>query len=115
MNSNPKGHGEFADRAPDNPGVPVCPICGHDEKSFRASGRLGCPIDYDVFASALSSVFAASQAASLHVGKWPNRGPSRFGFLKLKADLRSAVERQDYESAARFRDLIRERTKPRES
>ena len=92
-----------------------CPYCGLDTKGFRTTGRLGCPLDYDTFSAEIAPVLRSSQAASLHVGKWPKRGPSRFEVLKLQFELRLAIERQDYETAAMIRDRMRDRTKPRES
>jgi protein arginine kinase activator len=91
-----------------------CPVCGLDTKAFRSTGRLGCPLDYDTFAAELAPVFRSSQAASLHVGKWPKRGPSHFDVLKLNVELRQAIERQDYEKAALIRDRLRDRNKPRD-
>ena len=93
----------------------VCPFCGLDSNGYRTTGRLGCPLDYDIFAAEVALVFRTSQAASFHVGKWPKRGPSPFEVLKLQSEMRLAIARQDYESAARIRDRLRERNKHRES
>jgi len=76
---------------------------------------LGCPLDYGVFSAEIAVVFRSSQAASLHVGKWPKRGPSPFEALKLQSELRLAIARQDYETAALIRDRLRERNKHRET
>lgn len=94
---------------------PKCPVCGLDLMEFRTSGRLGCPIDYDIFANTLEAFFESNQLASLHVGKWPRRGPNRFEALKDRAELRLAIESQNYELAALLRDRIRDRTKQRKA
>ncbi|MBI1325503.1 hypothetical protein GC170_20250 [bacterium] len=114
MNSK-NGHESEDEKGVDSGSNRKCPYCGLDTKGFRTTGRLGCPLDYDTFAAEIAPVFRSSQAASLHVGKWPKRGPSRFEALKLQFELRLAIERQDYETAAMIRDRMRDRTKPRES
>lgn len=88
---------------------PRCSVCGQDLMQFRTSGRLGCPLDYVVFAESLGLFYETSQSASLHVGKWPKQGPSGFDTLRWQAEMREAIEKQDYERAARLRDCLRER------
>jgi protein arginine kinase activator len=41
------------------------------------------------------------------VGKVPRRRPARGARLRLRARLREAVAREDYETAARLRDQLR--------
>jgi protein arginine kinase activator len=94
---------------------PKCVVCGQDLMQFRTSGRLGCPLDYQVFGESMRHFFESSQAASLHVGKWPKRGPSGFERLKWQAEMREAITRQDFEEAARLRDRLRERNKTTET
>jgi protein arginine kinase activator len=85
----------------------VCPACGTHYMEFRTHGRLGCPQDYRVFASGLAGILPRYHGASRHVGKRPRGAARRDGRLELRAQLREAVAREDYEQAARLRDQLR--------
>ncbi|HEX8203401.1 MAG TPA: UvrB/UvrC motif-containing protein, partial [Isosphaeraceae bacterium] len=76
---------------------------------FRSAGRLGCPNDYEVFASGLSPLLLRAHGATRHVGKAPRRRPGPTSRLRLRAQLRDAVAREDYETAARLRDQLRQK------
>jgi len=90
----------------------VCPNCGIAFKEFRAQGRLGCPHDYVVFADELMSLLENIHGETNHVGKVPKRSPQasqlQFQLIKLRNELRSSVEEERYEDAARIRDSIRQ-------
>jgi protein arginine kinase activator len=87
-----------------------CPDCGRTFMDVRMEGRLGCPNDYDVFAAGLVPLLKKAHGASRHVGKRPRRrGDAARARLKLRAQLRAAVAREDYEAAARLRDQLRQR------
>ncbi|RLT09731.1 MAG: hypothetical protein DWI24_09530 [Planctomycetota bacterium] len=92
---------------------PKCTVCGQDLMQFRTGGRLGCPLDYEVFGETLTHFFETNQSALLHVGKWPKRGPSRFETLRWQAELRQAIVSQNYELAAQLRDRLQERKNQR--
>ena len=89
----------------------ACACCGLSYLDFRAQSRLGCAHDAVVFAESLRPTVIRFQGASRHVGKQPRRlaGP---GFaeraLRLRAELRDAVDREAYERAAQLRDLLRQ-------
>lgn len=88
----------------------ICPLCGIKFMEFRIGGRLGCPNDYQAFAAGLLPLLKRSQnGVTRHVGKTPKRPPSTStdNHLKLRARLRDAVAREDYEEAARLRDTLR--------
>ncbi len=87
----------------------ACPLCGTKFMEFRISGRLGCPNDYRTFEKGLIPLVRQAQGATRHVGKSPHRRASNeeVRLLRLRADLRDAVAREDYEEAARLRDLLR--------
>ncbi len=89
-----------------------CDQCGMTFVEFRNRGLLGCPNDYVVFAKALGPLIErAHEGGTQHVGKIP----SRFGgtmkqqqeLAKLRQELNAAIEREDYEEAAKLRDRIR--------
>jgi protein arginine kinase activator len=84
-----------------------CPDCGIKFMEFRAVGRLGCPHDYRVFAAGLVPLMQRFHAASRHVGKVARRHGGSAHRLRLRTQLREAVSREDYEEAARLRDLLR--------
>jgi len=91
----------------------TCPECGTSFLQFRQQGVLGCPHDYDAFESALMPMIAqAHEGATRHVGKVPNKASStqkkQHLVLKLRRELDEAVEKEDYETAARLRDQLKE-------
>jgi protein arginine kinase activator len=90
----------------------TCPVCGIKYMEFRAEGRLGCPHDYTVFRIGLEPLLQRIHRASRHVGKAPARRPARAAVqteLDLRRQLRAAVEAENYEEAARIRDLLKNR------
>ncbi len=97
----------------------TCPACGIKYMEFRAQGRLGCPHDYNVFRNGLEPLLKRIHRAGRHVGKSPRRGtvdPDRHAELfALRARLRTAVDQEHYEEAARLRDLLREKEATDES
>jgi protein arginine kinase activator len=80
---------------------------------FRAEGRLGCPHDYDAFRTALEPLLQRIHRGARHQGKGPRchrSSPSlQAELLDLKRRQREAVEAEDYEEAARIRDLLRQK------
>jgi protein arginine kinase activator len=86
-----------------------CPDCGLKFMEFRAGRRLGCPQDYWVFSKGLMSLLQRYHGATRHVGKIARRREGASERLRLRTRLREAVSREDYEEAARLRDLLRPR------
>ncbi len=89
----------------------TCPDCGMTFVEYRNHGLLGCPRDYDVFEAALMSMIAhAHEGGTQHVGKTPRkRGtgtPKQIEMARLRRELNAAVQREEYEQAARIRDQI---------
>lgn len=80
----------------------TCPSCDYPLEYFRKNGRLGCPDCYTFFAQELENRHLSSATDSQPD---PNAKPSR---ASLQALLQEAVEREDYETAARLRDQIKE-------
>jgi protein arginine kinase activator len=88
----------------------ACPLCGIKYMDYRACGRLGCPHDYEVFGRGLVPLIKRAHGATRHVGKRPARqGASATTRLRLRADLRGAIAREDYEYAAGLRDQLRQK------
>lgn len=91
----------------------TCPACGIKYMEFRAEGRLGCPNDYAVFRAGLEPLLKRLHRAGRHLGKVPRHQPlsaaRQSEIVELRRHLRAAVEAEQYEEAARLRDLLRER------
>jgi protein arginine kinase activator len=91
----------------------ACPVCGIKFMEFRAEGRLGCPHDYEVFRAGLKPLLERIHRADRHNGKRPARqqvnAQRQRELLDLRQQLREAVEREAYETAAKLRDLIRQK------
>lgn len=107
-----EGEQSIDDSASDEVEGQTCPNCGIAFKEFRAQGRLGCPHDYVVFEDELLPLLENIHGDTTHVGKVPKRSPQssqlQFQLIKLRNELRSAVEEERYEEAARLRDSIRQ-------
>lgn len=92
-------------------GQAECPHCGIKFVEFRNSGRLGCAHDYDVFREELLPLLENIHGDPRHTGKTPRRLPQtkqvESELTKLRNELKQAVNREDYEAAARLRDRIK--------
>jgi protein arginine kinase activator len=90
-----------------------CPACGSTLRDFRDSGRLGCDQCYVSFDAHLRDLLRRLHGSSQHVGEQyespgANGGDDpRSQLLDLKAQLRRAVEGENFELAAELRDRIR--------
>jgi protein arginine kinase activator len=97
----------------------TCPACGIKYMEFRAEGRLGCPHDYDVFRAGLEPLIKRIHRKIRHTGKSPRRRPKPTPvyaeLLEMRKQLRAAVEAEQFEEAARVRDLIRQKEATDES
>jgi len=98
----------------------VCPNCGISLKEISKEGRLGCSMCYDWFKDELTAaIHHAQEGASHHVGKVPVKRKKELSdkqkenelqleILGLEIEMDTAVLKEDYESAASFRDKIKE-------
>lgn len=91
---------------------PTCPHCGITYREFRSQGRLGCPNDYDVFEAELGPLLENIHGTRQHRGKIPRRAPDssrrQHELIRLRSDLKQAIEAEHYEEAAKLRDRIQE-------
>jgi protein arginine kinase activator len=88
-----------------------CSECTMTFAEFRSQGALGCPTCYDTFGAELEHVIERAQDGKTHhTGRRPDdvrsSDPLQLERLRLQRALRDAVEREDYESAARIRDQM---------
>ncbi len=94
----------------------ACPECGFRMRQFRREGRLGCAECYNAFAGSLDEFLGELHGERLHRGRTPDSPGSEADSdvtdpetVRLRADLARAVDAEDYERAARLRDIIDER------
>lgn len=96
----------------------TCPSCGIKYMEFKAAGRCGCPNDYQVFREPLLPLLERIHRGVKHVGKVPHNALKHASLQNelrdLRVQLRTAVEQEAYEEAARLRDLIRQKEQPDE-
>jgi len=92
----------------------ACPICGITFFDFRSKGRLGCAHDYVFFERQLEPLLLNIHGDTRHQGKRPRTGPKEdylpqqlTELIKLRRDMKQAVEAEDYERASQLRDQIR--------
>ena len=89
----------------------TCPDCGTKYTDFRKLGRLGCPYEYVAFRAGLIPLLVRVHRAAKHVGKQPQSNTdvieTRGEIRSLRYELRLALEAEEYELAARLRDVIR--------
>ncbi len=82
--------------------ITQCPACGFTLEDYRRTCRLGCPSCYSVFAREISAFSAATAADTPDTNSRQETAKE-----KLERQLREAIEREDYESAARLRDELK--------
>jgi len=93
------------------PAREVCPQCGLGTAEFRKRGRAGCAECYATFDQDLRKILAQMAPRPRHAGKLP-RGSTPAAAPReeredLQAELRAALDGEDYERAALLRDRIR--------
>ncbi len=87
-----------------------CPSCGMTESELRETGRVGCPECYATFADILNPYVQKVHGATRHIGAapaQPKEQQQENPVEKLKAQLKDAIEKEEYERAASLRDEIR--------
>ena len=96
---------------PEEGGGKACPSCGMTYEDFRKVGRLGCANCYSTFKRSLGSLLKRIHGAPIHLGKSPARlvkpAHVKGELMELKRKLGRAIEREEFEEAARLRDQIR--------
>ncbi len=92
-------------------GQQECPDCGIKFVDFRNNHRLGCSRDYDVFRAELMPLLENIHGETRHCGKTPRNFPknkqAEAEMTQLRQRLKRAVDREDYEEAARLRDQLK--------
>ena len=89
-----------------------CSACGATLRDFRDSGRLGCDQCYLTFDFHLRDLLRRLHGSSQHVGEryelpGADDADPKGRLLELRAQLRRAVESENFELAAELRDRLR--------
>ena len=92
-------------------GTVQCPSCGMRYSQFARTGRVGCQGCYAAFEVQMRQILRRVHGATQHKGKGPGQNEEamrhRRGLERLREELNRAIEREEFENAARLRDQIR--------
>lgn len=94
----------------------VCSKCNTSFEEFLQKGRFGCADCYRNFHQVLGKTLKGIQGAEVHTGKRPKGYLSQTDRIlkdiseseRLSLKLQEAIEKEEFEEAARLRDLIRD-------
>lgn len=91
--------------------VKVCPSCDYTLAKWKKSNLLGCSRCYQAFSWAITPQLARFHGHATHLGRFPShhlKGADQLAAIKrVRVALDKAVSREDFEEAARQRDLLR--------
>jgi protein arginine kinase activator len=81
-----------------------CPTCGHTLEEILMTGKIGCGECYKHYNKELLPLIEKCQSGGLkHVGKTPKNPLATAPDLKtLEANLKTAIEKEEYETAERI-------------
>ncbi|HUO10699.1 MAG TPA: UvrB/UvrC motif-containing protein [Phycisphaerae bacterium] len=91
----------------------ACPVCGTSWSHFKQSGLMGCSHDYELYEGKLLPLLKRAQEGSTqHVGKVPHARKTpdtdrQLATLRLRRELQKAIDAENYEQAAKYRDELR--------
>ncbi len=89
----------------------VCTKCGMRFSDFLHGGKIGCADCYKTFSSSLGSTIKRLHGKSTHCGKMPEgfagQNQNKKKIEELRSKLANAIEKQEYEMAAKYRDEIK--------
>lgn len=97
-------------------GMPRCEGCGMSYSEFLKTGKFGCPKCYGTFGKVFDKSLKQIQGSDTHHGKIPkgfvtsaDRAIDSISEIdKLTLKLQYAIEKEEFEEAARLRDIIRD-------
>ena len=92
--------------------VGPCAYCGMKLEDFKKKGRLGCSHCYVTFDNHLRNLLRRLHGSGQHIGKVylppnPSETQRQERLAGLRRKLDHAVESEDFEQAARIRDMIK--------
>jgi len=93
----------------------TCPDCGLGYPEFKKQGKLGCQSCYTAFRSSIAQALKNIHGNSEYKGKIPQGQEAKFADMIIKRELaenrvllKKAVEAEEFEQAAKYRDIINE-------
>lgn len=88
-----------------------CSVCGMSWAEFRRIGRFGCENCYQEFGDRVEKLISRIQGTSQHVGRKASQDRNTVSLemekKRLRQELARAVQKEEYEKAARIRDDLR--------
>lgn len=88
-----------------------CENCGLLYEEFKQHGKFGCPLCYDAFEDKIDPLLKGIQGDIFHRGKVPSKNEKELKRAQeirdLELRLTKAVETENYEQAAVYRDKIK--------
>ena len=88
-----------------------CDHCGMTYDAFKRYGKFGCEHCYDAFGDLIQPLIKRMQGKNHHVGKIAAHGGEyikrKRELTELNEKLKRAVEQEEYEKAAVYRDKIK--------
>lgn len=88
-----------------------CPVCGRTYRDFRSTGKFGCGECYKAFRPQVREVLKQIHSTAAHTGKVPSRAGEdirkKRRYDELKRQLAQAVQKEDYDTAAKLHKQIR--------
>jgi protein arginine kinase activator len=111
--------GGFAEKTPEGTLSLSCSECKMTLEDFRKRGRLGCDHCYEVFKESLLPMIEQIHRSTQHRGKVPSHHKTTDVYevqenlekkkkcRRLEDAMRKAIENEDFEKAAMFRDKLK--------
>ncbi len=88
-----------------------CSVCNTDITDIRRTGRVGCAHCYTLFNSTMEPIIKKIHGSAVHTGSIPKSAGAKLSAKRIldekREKLRNAVSNEDYETAAKLRDEIR--------
>ncbi len=108
----------FSNALPERSETTRCKKCGSTYHDIAKSGKVGCADCYTLFINELMPTISRIHGNTTHCGKVPaieskivkvsESQDNSAEIEKLREELKLAVDKQDFETAAQLRDKIRE-------
>jgi protein arginine kinase activator len=92
----------------------VCPNCLLSFAEFKRLGRFGCAQCAQAFRARLGPIVSKIHGARQHIGKVPRKEKRGVvgEIFRLRAALKEALEKEEYEKAAEIRDNLKKYGEP---
>ncbi|MCL2376924.1 MAG: UvrB/UvrC motif-containing protein [Defluviitaleaceae bacterium] len=91
----------------------TCTVCGLTYADFKKSSKLGCENCYQAFRAPISQALKDIHSTNEYNGKIPRGQADKYADLIIKRELaenrlllKKAVEAEEFEEAAKYRDII---------